>query len=374
MKRLIALVLACLMALGGACLAAEWPQGRSAAQPYSQLPEVNLSETIGYIMLFPRAKLPASRFCNVLAMFLPREDLELGEGMVHLYEKVEGEEEPVEVCSVDFTDKDSVQIRAMNESELRDLMWGGGRVVEMKLSKSLEFGGENSHNYYVLMDPGCFTAQGGKLGSLQISGDEAWVPVIGGDYGVSGLYYIDAEPVDPEAEDQEEEEDLENLPGITDVVVEPEEEAAEEGDKDAGDDKDDKDKKDAGDDKDTGDKKDKKDEKDDKDDKDDKDAAAKDDGETGEDGEEVTEEETPIDPSQYVIKPDVGDKVFFDLVIGGDAVLAVLYSDNGSVEFDAIEYTQSGPVRGTVIGEDVQWGVAFYDANNYIFDTLDFSY
>ena len=42
MKRLIALVLAGLMALGGACLAAEWPQGRSAAQPYSQLPEVNL--------------------------------------------------------------------------------------------------------------------------------------------------------------------------------------------------------------------------------------------------------------------------------------------------------------------------------------------
>ena len=367
MKRLIALVLAGLMALGGACLAAEWPQGRSAAQPYSQLPEVNLSETIGYIMLFPRAKLPASHFCNVLAMFLPREDLELGEGMVHLYEKVEGEKEPVEVCSVDFADKDSVQIRAMNESELRDLMWGGGRVVEMKLSKSLEFGGENSHNYYVLMDPGCFTAQGGKLGSLQISGDEAWVPVIGGDYGVSGLYYIDAEPVDPEAEEQEEQEDdedLENLPGITDVVVEPEEEEGEEGDKDAGDDKDDKDKKDAGDAKDTADKKD-------KDAKDDKDAAAR---EAGEDGEEAAEEEGAIDPSQYVIKPDVGDKVFFDLVIGGDAVLAVLYSDNGSVEFDAIEYTQSGPVQGTVIGEDVQWGVAFYDANDYIFDTLDFSY
>ena len=67
MKRLIALVLAGLMVLGGACLAAEWPQGRSAAQPYSQLPEVNLSETIGYIMLFPRAKLPASRYCGVLA-------------------------------------------------------------------------------------------------------------------------------------------------------------------------------------------------------------------------------------------------------------------------------------------------------------------
>lgn len=353
MKRLIALVLAGLMVLGGACLAAEWPQGRSAAQPYSQLPEVNLSETIGYIMLFPRAKLPASRYCGVLAMFLPREDLELGEGMVHLYEKVEGEKEPVEVCSVDFTDPDSVQIRPMNESELRDLMWGGGRVVEMKLSKSLEFGGETPHSYYVLMDPGCFTAQGGKLGSLQISGDEAWVPVIEGDYGVSGLYYIDAEPVNPE--DESEEDDLEDLPGVTDVVKEPEEEA-------------DKDKKDAKDDKDAAADEKAADAKDAKGDKDAKDAE----GAEGAEGEAA--EDAPIDPSQYVLKPDVGDKVFFDIVIGGDAVLAVLYSDNGSVEFDGIEYTQSGPVQGTVTGEDVQWGVAFYDANDYIFDTIDFSY
>ena len=364
MKRLIALVLAGLMVFGGACFAAQWPQGRSAAQPYSQLPEVNLSETMGYIMLFPRAKLPASRYCDVLAMFLPREDLELGEGSVHLYEKVEGEKAPVEVCSVDFADKDSVQIRTMNESELQDLMWGGGRVVEMKLPKSLEFGGEKSHEYFVLMDPGCFTAQSGKLKSLQITSEEAWVPVIGGDYGVSGLFYIDAELPVPEEEleaDEEDDADLEDLPGVTDVVEEPEEEEDKDK-KDAKDKKDDKDDKDAGDEK-AADAKDTKDAKDAKD-------AAKDD----EEAEEAAEEEAPIDPSQYVAKPDVGDKVFFDLVIGGDAVLAVLYSDNGSVEFDAIEHTQSGPVRGTVIGEDVQWGVAFYDANDYIFDTIDFSY
>jgi hypothetical protein len=102
--------------------------------------------------------------------------------------------------------------------------------------------------------------------------------------------------------------------------------------------------------------------------KDDKDA------EGAEDAEGEAAEDAAIDPSKYVLKPDVGDKVFFDIVIGGDAVLAVLYSDNGSVEFDGIEYTQSGPVQGTVTGEDVQWGVAFYDANDYIFDTIDFSY
>jgi len=56
-------VLAGLMVLGGMCFAAEWPQGCSPAQPYSHVPEVNLSETMGYIMMFPRGKLPAARAC-----------------------------------------------------------------------------------------------------------------------------------------------------------------------------------------------------------------------------------------------------------------------------------------------------------------------
>ena len=62
----------------------------------------------------------------------------------------------------------------------------------------------------------------------------------------------------------------------------------------------------------------------------------------------------------------------FDLVIGGDAKLAVFYSENGSVDFEQIEFSESGPVVGTVIGKDVQWGVAFYDENDYIFDTINF--
>ena len=79
-----------------------------------------------------------------------------------------------------------------------------------------------------------------------------------------------------------------------------------------------------------------------------------------------------VDPSEYVVKPDTGDKLYFDLVIGGDAKLAVVYSENGSVEFDGIEYEQSGPVRGTVLSDDVQWGIAFYDENDNIFDMFSF--
>ena len=324
MKRLIALILAGLMALGGVSLAASWPEGRSAAQPYSRLPEVNLSETMGYIMLFPCAKLPVSRFCDILAVYLPREDIALGEGTARLYEKVEGEDKPVEVCSVDFTNTDSVVVRPMEEGELQDLMWGGGTCVEMFLPKSLELG-EKAHDYFVLMDDGCFTANDGKLKSLQITSEEAWIPVIHGDYGVSGLYYIDA-PLPTDGDEEEEDEIPEDI-GIVDV--------------------------------------DAKDAKAKKDEKAEEEASKQDAAEAEEGAQEA------VDPSQYVIHPDPGDRVHFDLLLGGDAKLAVLYSDNGSVEFDEIEHTESGHVEGTVVGDDVQWGIAFYDANDYIFDTIN---
>lgn len=342
MKRLIALILTGLMVLGGACLAAEWPEGRSAAQPYSQLPEVNLSETMGYIMPFPRAKVPMSRFCGLLGMYLPREDLEVGEGLVHLYEKVEGEDAPVEVCTVDFSNPDSVRIRDMTEGELRDLIWGGGTCVEMFLPKSLEFGGQN-HEYFVLMDEGCFTAAGGALKSLQITSDEAWVPVIQGDYGVSGLYYLDAElPADAPEEGEDEDEELIDFELLEDGI---DGEEAEDAGEELG-----------------------------EEDREEPEEETGDEAATGADAEAAEEaEDAPIDPSQYVVKPDPGDKVRFDLVIGGDARVAVLYSNNGSVEFDEIEFTESSPVEGTVIGDEISWGVAFYDENDYIFDSIDVS-
>lgn len=352
MKRLIALVLAGLMVLGGACLAAQWPEGRSASQPYSGVPEVNLEETMGYILLFPRAKLPVSRFCDVLGMYLPREDIEVGEGLAHLYEAGEEGEEPVEVCTVDFANPDSVVIRDMSEKELSDLMWGGGTCVEMYLPRSLEFG-DREHQYFVLMDEGCYTAAGGKLNSLQITSSDAWVPVISGDYGVSGLYYTDAQlPSEDEPEqapDEVDDAELLGEKGITDVVIEPEE--SEDGEAD---DADKKDKADKDADEDAG-------EAPEASPSAEPEASAEPDGDAPEEAEAV----------EYVVKPDIGDRVHFNLVLGGDAKLAVLYSDNGSMEFDEIEYSESGLVEGTVVGDEVQWGVAFYDANDYIFDTID---
>ena len=333
MKRLIALILAGLMVLGGASLAASWPEGCSPAQPYSNLPEVNLSETMGYIMMFPRTKLPASRFCDVLAMYLPRTDLAIGKGQAHLYEIVEGEKKPVEICAIDFSDPDSVAIREMTEKELGDFMWGSGSCVSMYLSRSLEFG---EHSYYVTMDEGCFTAADGKLKSIAISNNDAWVPVLQGEYGISGLRYVDAElpaaepeAAEPEPEEYEDEE----------AVILEEIDALEEVDPNA----------------------------------------PKKEQEAKPTPEPTEEPEAKPEPTEEpvadvaVVKPDAGDKVRFDLVIGGGAQLAVLYSENGSVEFKEIEYTESASIEGTVLSDDVSWGVAFYDANGAIFDTINVS-
>ena len=60
MKNWIALLLASLLAFGGSCLAAEWGEGLSAARPYSGVGEVNLELTMGYMVLTPRVKLPAT--------------------------------------------------------------------------------------------------------------------------------------------------------------------------------------------------------------------------------------------------------------------------------------------------------------------------
>ena len=147
MKKLAALILICVLFVSTA-YAAEWTDGRSAAQPYAGVPEVNLDETMGYIMLFPRAKMPAQNYCDVLEIYLPREDLVLGEGSLTLC-NAEGELE-----KISFADSERVELRPLEEPELEGLMWGGGMCIEVHLIKSLSF----DENYYILMDDGCFTA------------------------------------------------------------------------------------------------------------------------------------------------------------------------------------------------------------------------
>ena len=283
MKKLTALILVCLLCLAGTALAAEWPDGLSPAKPSNLKPEVDLSETIGYWLPYPRSGLPAEVFCDVLEMYMPNPDIALGEGTATLW-NADGK-----VCEVDFTNPDQVELRPLEETELEDMHWGSGVCLEMYLPISLKF----DEDYYVTMDEGVLTSNGGKVKSMQIPYSDKmditkqyWTPSVTGDYGIGGLYYCT-----PVAEEE------------TDEPVEVD---------------------------------------------------------------EVVEE--PCSDPKY--NPEQGDRVFFDVVLGGDAKVAVMNSENGSVYFDSVEYTETGRVSGTVVGEDVSWGVVFLDENGDVLDYI----
>ena len=70
------------------------------------------------------------------------------------------------------------------------------------------------------------------------------------------------------------------------------------------------------------------------------------------------------------LAPEKGDKVRFDLLMGGDADVAVLYSENGSVLFPEIEYKESATVVGTVLSNDINWGVVFLNKDGDILDLM----
>ena len=186
MKKLIALVLVCMLCLAGTAFAAEWPEGLSPAKPTNLKPEVDLEKNIGYWLPFPRSGLPAEAFCDVLELYMPNPDIELGEGTATLW-TADGE-----VCVLDFSDPTQVELRDLEEVELTDLHWGSGKCLEMHLPISLKF----DENYYVTMDEGVLTSRGGKVKSMPIPysdkvpiTEQYWTPMVTGDYGISGLYY-----------------------------------------------------------------------------------------------------------------------------------------------------------------------------------------
>ena len=289
MKKLIALVMA-LMLLAFAAQAAEWGEGLGPNRPYSGYPEVNLDETMGYIVLYPRTKLPTKLFCDVLEIYLPREDVAINEGTLTLM-SVE-DDQPVEITTVDFSDESAVGVRPMTEQELQLWMWGSGVCVYARITPSLEL----NKSYYVTMDEGCFTAKDGELLSLAIVNPEAWNPLASGDYGISSLYYSAPIPVEP-----------------------TDEEAAEEAEEPA----------------------------------------------------EEVEEDAEESPIAYKLDPENGDTITFDLLMGGNAVYAVVYTENDSVMFETIEYTESGTVTGTVTdAENLNWGVVFLDENGTPLDSV----
>ena len=73
-----------------------------------------------------------------------------------------------------------------------------------------------------------------------------------------------------------------------------------------------------------------------------------------------------------VLNPEEGDEIRFDLTLGGEVAMAVIYRGNESVDFEETFYGQSGEVIGKVTGENPIWGVLYLDDQGEQVDRFEF--
>ena len=98
--RILAIVMA-LALLGGALASAEsaatCSNGQSPQQPYKGVPPVDLTKKLGYMVLDPLNNENVSTAINSLVIYLPRTDVQAGDGSLRLYEK--GVKAPIQEVS-----------------------------------------------------------------------------------------------------------------------------------------------------------------------------------------------------------------------------------------------------------------------------------
>lgn len=185
MKHFIAILMVFALCLGTA-YAAEWPEGTSPAKPYKGVAEADLDKTMGYMLEYPKVGDPAEVFCDTLYIYLPREDVALGENPLKV------SDEDGEYISIPFNDADHVRLYPLDEEMLNDLMWGSGVCIEVRLPVSLGFSDKN----IVTMEAGCFTAKDNNVSNPVLVEDapenQTWRPVIESDYGIAKLRYAAA--------------------------------------------------------------------------------------------------------------------------------------------------------------------------------------
>lgn len=280
-----------------------WREGLSPARPYVGVPEVDLNERLGYMVFSPTHKKNVERSCQKLFVYLPRTDVKAGDGLLHLFSEA-GEE----LWQTPMGDADAVTLRDMTAAELDSMLWGGGIAFEIKLPRSLELG----KTYYIDLDGDCIRTQNDALKSNPISGREEWWFALVGDYGVSAAEYLRPLVSDTPEPTQTPEPTPTPDPRITQ----------------------------------------------------DPQATAALSQELIDLANGVTPEPT-VEPTveyQTVLKPQGGDQIRFDLVLGGEAATAVVYGYNGTVDFPLITFNESCEVRGDVLAEVPAWGVMFLDA------------
>ena len=181
MKRAISLMMALLLVCMGAALASGWQNDLSPSKPYADVPEVDLTETLGYVMFSPNAGSDAEHGCQYLRVYLPRTDVKAGEGALSVCDNKGGE-----VAHIAMSDAEAVVARAMQDDELDWYLWGEGTCFEIRLSTGLEV----NKDYFVKIEGNAIVSEDGSVGNGAITDDSAWAFRVTGDYGVSSLEYL----------------------------------------------------------------------------------------------------------------------------------------------------------------------------------------
>lgn len=175
MKKAISLVLALLILCTGTALASEWQPGK----PYEGVPELDLTQSLGYVMFRPNDILTVDYACQSLFIYLPRTDVKAGSGSLHLYGS------SGEIWSVPM-DSEAVAIRPMQEDEMALFQWQDGICFEIRLARTPSLGDAG----YVTLDANCIVVEDSDLGNQAITGPDEWPILVAGDFGVGGLEYL----------------------------------------------------------------------------------------------------------------------------------------------------------------------------------------
>lgn len=83
----------------------------------------------------------------------------------------------------------------------------------------------------------------------------------------------------------------------------------------------------------------------------------------------------PLGNGQYeelIAHPQMGDEIRFDLVLGGEAVIAAIYQYHDSADFLTTTFDASCEVTGEVTGGELVWGVMFLDGEGKELNRVEF--
>lgn len=76
-------------------------------------------------------------------------------------------------------------------------------------------------------------------------------------------------------------------------------------------------------------------------------------------------------PEGRITEPKPGDEVVLDVLLGGEAVSAMLYWYDEAMAFAEMEIFESGTFTGTVLAENPIWGIVFLDEEGNAIDGFE---